>query len=279
MRVLILLAICITSVQAQIAEIYSLQHQKVLTLTEFLAETNSDDLHILGDFHNTLEVQTAQAQLMEELISFHLLHAHFTLHWEFLNYQDQEHINSELIKYGKGTISGAEFLTTIAGKINLEYLPIIQKIHLYNGEIKGINLARSLKQIVVKNGIDALDSKYIPTNHKLGDQSYLERFKLAMGEHKPANIMNYFEAQCLTDSVMSFQINEHLQQTGQFVIAGSFHTDFYNGTVEKLKKLNSRHILTYKFVPLSKVTQEELIKIKSAHELYGQYADYIILTP
>jgi uncharacterized iron-regulated protein len=264
---------------AEIVEIYNTQTATVIEMNTLLSQTPATGYFVLGEFHNTEEIQKAQAHLISLKTKASKEKGNFSVFWEFLNYTDQENTNNYYKEFTKGRITAKEFLTNTAGAQNLSYAPIMEETKLNNGFLKGVNLPRKIKQKIIKDGIQTIDPKYIPRNHYVGGPNYKKRFELAMGGHAPQDVIEkYFLVQCLTDSVMAEQIILSKKTPLNYIIAGSFHTDFYDATVIRLKKLINENIITFKFLSLTDQTLEEINDFKNGDKTFGHYADYLIIT-
>ena len=265
--------------QAKIIEVYDTQLEKSIDFEYLIQKLPAQGFLILGEYHNFDEIQLAQSQVIKEKVAYEMARSNFRVFWEFLNYTDAKKTKDEYTKFRNGTSTAFEFLINTAGEQNIHYAPIIETVKNFNGKITGINLPRVLKQKVISDGIGSIDPKYVPINHYAGGPDYLERFEAIMGGNVPAEkIAAYFEAQCLTDSVMAEQIYQHSNKDLNFVIAGSFHTDFNDATTIRLKNLTHRPVVTFKFVTLNLETQAEIDNYKESQLSYGHYADYIIVT-
>lgn len=234
---------------------------------------------VLGEFHNHNPIQSAQAEIIRKKIEYEMYQGDFAVHWEFLNHTDQSYTAEKFQELIANMIDPEEFIRLTAGEQNLQYASIVKVVKDLHGDLFGINLPRKLKQRVIQGGIRAIDAKYVPAGHYVGGDRYKERFIAAMGNHVPANkIDRYFLAQCLTDSVMADQIAKNSQAKLNFVVAGSFHTDYFDGTVIRLNKLMNSKATTFKFASLSLNSEEEIETYKKYDEHFGYYADYIIIT-
>jgi uncharacterized iron-regulated protein len=276
---IVILAFTSATSHSKITEIYKTSDKSTLSLEELIQEIPSSGQYILGEFHNTKEIQDAQGQLIHEKVLFEKAQNGFSVFWEFLNYTDEEktQINWDLFKTNQ--IDSTQFITNTAGAQNLSYSPIFETTKTLLGDIKGINLPRAIKQKILKEGIQSIDPKYIPQNHYVGGPEYKERFEIAMGGHAPQDVIEkYFLVQCLTDSVMAEKISINDKHSMNFIIAGSFHTDFYDATVIRLRKLVNYDIITFKFVTKNNISAEELDNFKTGDKKYGAFADYIVIT-
>jgi uncharacterized iron-regulated protein len=202
---------------------------------------------------------------------------HFQIFWEFLNYSDQEKIDSSFQSFVDNLSTAEDFVATNAGKQNIGYSPIFEVGKNLGAKVFGLNIPREIKQLVIRDGVEGVDAKWIPPNHYVGGEGYRNRFEAVMKEHVPAEkIARYFLAQCLTDSAMAYQASIQHRELS-YLVAGSFHTDFYDGTVERIRKLLVP-VVTFKLISTSLMSDEEIQKVLIGDPKYGDYADFIILT-
>lgn len=277
MKYLISLLILIQSfiACASIHTIVQTADQSEIKLEKLVKQLPNDGFIVLGEYHNDELIQKAQAKIIESKAA-DITSA--SIHWEFLNHTEQMATSTLYEMLLKGEITAGEFIARTAGANNLTYTPIAEIAKKYQYDFFGINLPRSLKQKVIKDGIDSIDPVYVPSTHYTGGENYRERFTDAMGNHVPADMVEaYFVAQCLTDSVMADQAAKNAQNQLNYIIAGSFHTDFYDGTVVRLKNLSQRSVVTFKFINAGSMNQSEIQNITQGHKKYGAYADYIIV--
>lgn len=264
---------------SKIIEVYNTKTQEVLNVSSLIKELPNNGYFVLGEFHNTKEIQEAQAELIQKKVKYNQAETQFSVFWEFLDHTSQTTIDIQFQKYIDQKISLVEFISSTAGKQNMLYSPIIKVLKTSKGVLRGINLPRSLKQKVMKEGIQSIDPKFIPRNHYVGGKNYEKRFSTAMGGHVPADaVAKYFLAQCLTDSVMAEQITKYKKNELNFIIAGSFHTDFYDATVIRISKIVNTSITTFKFASVNQSTPEEIFNFKNKDNDYGFYADYIVIS-
>lgn len=273
----ILFILCVLSFQAVSAasQYFDTKNGLFITQEELFNSIPKTAIFVLGEYHNDETIQNEQAAFIKSHIKTNDIGS-FGIFWEFLNHLDQRKINFLQLKMRAGMISSKELIQKIFGEQNQSYAPIIDLINKQYGHLFGINIPRKIKQQVIKEGLGSIDQDLIPPHHYTGDENYLARFTMAMGGHVPADMVEkYFLAQCLTDSIMADQIAENHHRTS-YVIAGSFHTDFYNGTVARLRPLTGSEVITFKFVNMSKTDSNEQEKLKNGDEAYGHYADYIV---
>ena len=264
---------------ASIIEVYQPKTGLSFSFQEFINELPSQGHIILGEFHNQTSIQKAQAQIINEKVQRAGAFNDFTVHWEFLNHTEQEKTDEVFYEFIANQITAEEFIATLLGNRNIHYAPIAQVTKDLQGELRGINLPRVYKQQVIQGGIRSISSDLVPSSHYVGGDRYYSRFEKIMQDHVPADkIYAYFVAQCLTDSVMADQVVKHSQKRLNFVIAGSFHTDFRDATVVRLENLLGKSVQTIKFASKSLNTPEEIQIFKSYDSENGFYADYIVIT-
>jgi uncharacterized iron-regulated protein len=278
MKILLLSLLFSHSLHAEITQIFDTKTNSAISSKDFLSKTQNAGFVVLGEFHNTPSIQEAEAQIITDVSNSRSNKTSTAVMWEFLNYTDQTQTSSEFEKFNQGLITSQEFLTNTAGKQNLEYAPVIEATKKTNATLIGLNLPRDLKQKVIAAGIGAIDPSYIPASHYVGGDQYLERFKVAMGEHIPSSkLPNYFLAQCLTDSVMANEAFKN-EKDLNFIVAGSFHTDYFDATVVRLKKLTNLSAVTVKIIDTKTATADEIKDYISGDKAYGAYADFIIFS-
>lgn len=276
--ILALLLFCSLDAQAEIRKIFETKTKSFVSYESFLSRMAGNAIIVLGEFHNNVPIQQAQAQIVQDTVKVARAENQFQLMWEFLNFTEQKQIETEFKSYTEGSIGLQEFINRTAGEQNSSYAPIIEVTSKLRGSLFGLNLPRSLKQKVIKEGIQSIDAALIPAAHYVGGENYLERFIVASGDHMPPEkIPAYFLAQCLTDSVMAHHTLKNHNQLS-FIVAGSFHTDFYDGTVARLKKWSDHKIATLKIVNEAELSEEDLEELYNGHAKYGHAADYIVLT-
>lgn len=263
---------------ASSTKVFDTKKSNYISSQELINTLPAQGIFILGEFHNDTAIQNAQAQLIQKKVLLENAQNDFTVNWEFINHTEEAKTQKLYKELLESNITVQQFISLTAGKQNTVYAPIIEVSKNLQGEFRGVNLPRSLKQKVIKEGIQSIDPKYIPSFHYDGGAEYKERFLEVMGNHVPTNKLDsYFTAQCLTDSVMAEQVHINATKSLSFLIAGSFHTDFYDATVARLKNLTNENIVTFKFVNEDSIDAAEVKQYLQGHKSYGAYADYIVI--
>ncbi len=261
---------------AKIHSVYDVQNKIIIPVTDFYSHLSREQYVVMGEFHNDSAIQSAEGEIIENVSKKVPGTFKVSLMWEFLDFTDQEKIADNFLAFKENQIDSKELITNTAGDQNLEYIFMMEAIKNAGGELFGLNLPRNLKQIVIKNGLESIDKKLVPDSHYLGGKNYYNRFSEAMGGHLPSSKLDaYFLAQSLTDSVMAHHIYLN-QRDLNFIVAGSFHTDFFDGTVEKLKNANAKNIALLKLVNVKNLTIEEKSLYMNGDNIYGAFANYIV---
>lgn len=243
---------------------------------ELMGEVQSSKIVIMGENHTTPEVQNIQAKIIDEAIS--LRKQSFALAWEFLAKTRQPRTEELLAQLKAGGISYEEFIRRAVGSSkNNTYIPVLKKVLDLGGSIYGINLTREEKSPITQGGIKSADPKLVPPGYEIGGDDYFERFSKEMEGHVPAEkIGNYFDAQCLTDDVMAFHTLALRNYQKIFLIAGHFHTDYYDGLVQRLnQRAPNTNKLLVRIVDASEFVESELFNL-FRHPKYGQLTDYVV---
>ncbi|HLE10638.1 MAG: hypothetical protein A2504_12805 [Bdellovibrionales bacterium RIFOXYD12_FULL_39_22] len=235
---------------------------------------------VLGEYHYSDVIQKAQAEVIATVVAQRNAVGNFTVGWEFLDYTNQNIIQNAFSQYKNNELDDNAFLKIIfpdsKPEDNASYLRIMQETKKQDGDFIGLNLPRALKKIVTTSGIEALDPQYIPANFELGGENYYTRFADTMRGHvTEEQLKRYYDAQCLTDSVMAEQIVATTNFDLNFTVVGAFHTDYNDGYVTQLRRLSSLPIVTIKFVDSAELTAEDIEYFKSDDPQYGPVADYV----
>lgn len=264
------------SLYARVQQVYDVNNKTFLSLENFYSLLSEKQYVVMGEFHNDPIIQSAEGEIIEKVAQEKKVPGTFSLMWEFLDFTEQKSIALNFEAFKNDSLSAEDLISNTAGKNNLDYVFMMEAIKKVNGDLIALNLPRSLKQEVIKNGLSAIDQNLVPKSHYLGGANYYSRFSEAMGGHLPSSKLDaYFLAQSLTDSVMANYVIEESRDLN-FIVAGSFHTDFFDGTVEKMKKLGARDVALLKLVNEKNITPEERSLYILGDSIYGNFSDYVI---
>lgn len=249
-----------------------------LSFSELSSLASQSDIVAIGELHNNTEVQLLEAKIIETVVTELKLEGRFSLGWEFLAVTQKSQNDLLYSEFQNGMLSAQEFLLKTVGKTAATYYqPILETLKKHNGGLKGLNLTREEKGPVTKGGLKSADPALIPPGFEMGGPSYFERFAEAMGDHTPPDqLQNYFDAQCLTDDVMAYSLEKEISTSLRFFIAGSFHTDFFDGTLARInKRTPSTRVLSIRIVDASWFQESELMD-QLSHPSYGPVADLVV---
>ncbi len=259
-------------------EVYDFKRSQFYSLDTFASMMSPSGQYILGEFHYNDKIQKAQADFIGSMVKGHEMENNFDVHWEFLNYTDQPLIRDSFQRFQNNEISAIDFLTEFSQGNATSYQPILETIKKLGGHFSGVNAPRNIKKKIIKEGIESIDPSFIPPNMALGSDLYFEKFKEAMGGHiNEDQLMGYYTAQCYTDSVMAYYVNQFSLTQLSFLVVGSFHSDYGLGTVAALKKFPNSEVHSLKFVDKSELTDEELRGFMTQSGKFGAIADFLIL--
>ncbi len=233
---------------------------------------------VLSEKHNTPAVQEAQARVLEA-VTASIGDSGFTLAWEFLDYSARARVASAWSDFVGGRIDGRGFLLRVHGHDrNSSYLPLLESTRIMGGDLLPVNLSREEKAPIVRGGLAAADPALIPPGFAHGGPLYFERFAAAMSGHaSPEQIRNYYDAQCLTDDVMALHLAGDSSGAIAFLVAGSFHGDYFDGTAARLRVRvgAGERVAVVRFVDASDFTEEQILDLLH-HPRYGAVADFAI---
>jgi uncharacterized iron-regulated protein len=251
------------------------QYQSIREVSQFLS---GQAHYLLGEFHYNDKVQNAQAHFISEMVKAHQADGAFDVHWEFLNYKSNDLIKKKFIKFKQDVLSVEQFLDSFNQSRAISYRSILNVTKKYNGQLYGVNASRKVKGQIIKDGLGSLNPEDIPPNMKLGSAHYFERFKQVMAGHvSEEELKAYYLAQCYTDAVMSYYMNNLSNNPLAFLIVGAFHSDYGLGTTKALRDLGKREIVNLKFVDKSLLSSADLSVLLNPSRKLGKVADYLIL--
>lgn len=255
-----------------------------ITHAELIDHLAASDIIVLGEKHYTPSIQTTQGLLIDETMNRFKLGTPFLTAWEFLDFSSQPKISDLYHQFFSDTIDVNALLFGLMGSNNsTTYAPIFEATKKHGGLFLGVNLTREQKAPILKGGLEAVDQQLIPPGFAMGDANYYERFEQAMGggHATPEQIQNYFIAQCLTDDVIAYHLLNDLPEPTaapaekRFLIEGSFHTDYFDGTVERLKvRAPNARIHLVSLVDASDYSESELMNLLNDPK-YGPLGDSV----
>lgn len=237
---------------------------------------------VMGEEHYNELVQMAEGLVVAKVVEAKNAKGAFTAAWEFLDYPVQDLITEAMNEWKLSGDDQAFMMKVFENQSRAQshqvYMPFLKTVKDLGGELLATNAPRDWKKIITTTGLSTLDPSLIPPNMEMGSDGYFERFKLVMQDHVPADkLQNYFEAQCYTDSVMSYQIMSQSSFGLRFMVVGSFHSDYFDGLVENYKKQTNMPVITFKLVDGTELTATEIDELIKPDAQFGALADYILL--
>lgn len=264
------------------AKIYSTKSKQFIRPLDLFLDLPRQGQIVFGEQHYNENFQQAEADIINGVLLSQFREKNFSTCWEFLNYPDQQILNSVFLEFKQGLISlvglFSKLFPKLDPKLNHTYRHLFNLTKNYGGKMLAINAPRKWKSIITKKGLSGLDKKLIPINMELGGAFYKKRFAKAMGAHvSKEKIPYYFQAQSYTDSVMAESIKNSDPKDLKFVIVGAFHSDYNDGLVKQLKKYSSGPTVSIKIVNAKSLSKKEVKNLLKPHPEYGFIADYIYL--
>lgn len=265
--------------------VYDVQSRQFITEAQAREALASVRVLVLAEKHDTESVQVQEARALDwalESQKFGPLEK-WTLGWEFLNRRDQASIDASWTQFKEGALSADQLMDQLQGAgRERTYIPILASGARFGGQLAGVNLSREEKAPVVKDGLSSLDPALIPPGFEMGGPGYRERFEVAMGDGHatPEQIDRYFEAQCLTDDVLAYQL---LQSRVRFraLVVGSFHADYFDGVAARIRaRAPDQPVHVIRFVDASDYVSADLdpdliLADPVHHKRYGPIANWV----
>lgn len=207
----------------------------------------SYDVVIFGEKHDSKDCHRAELDLLKVLsLKYPII---FSLE------MFEKDVQSVLDDYISGKIKEEVFLEKARPWSNYkeDYRPLIEWCKENKIKVIAANVPRYIASMVAKEGLGILDSlsqrdkEYIADTIFYENPEYRERFYNIVGEVHMPNFTekmkeNYYKAQCIKDATMAESIIRVFKKYGGkykiFHINGSFHSDYHEGVVWQLHKMD-----------------------------------------
>ncbi len=233
------------SAQAQDKPAYRLfkANGKKTNYKKMLKKLQEADVVLFGELHNNpiahwLELEVAKSISKTKNIS---------LGFEMLEADNQEAVNL----YLKDSINqkGLDSLARLWPNYKTDYKPLVDFAKTNKLAVIASNVPRRNAKIVVRKGLEALDSlsptekKFIaplPIKYDATLKSYVAMTQMEHMKYMPKNMrINMPKAQAIKDATMAHFILENLHKGEVFIhYNGSYHSDLHEGVVWYLKQQN-----------------------------------------
>ncbi len=272
----------VTSSCATSFQVYRTSDSQIIPTEQAFDEMAKFQVVVVGETHYDEIVQATEGQVLEQLS---LRNPSYQMAWEFLNYSDQDQLQSTFDEFSSDSITSSEWIARWFpnNSANHEvYLPMFEVAKIYSQKVVGTNASRTLKKRLMNGGrgIIHTDSEVWPFSHDLIDapKEYLERFKEIMGGHADRQtIEKYYLAQFYTDAYMASSIHSKLVDGPLMMVVGHFHSDYGHGLPFYLKELGIKDVLNIRIINASGLSEDELSHQLKSHPQYGALGEYILI--
>ena len=264
-------------------------HRKEFTDFEAMAgELAKADVVFFGEQHDDVGTHRMQRALLEAIGR---RRSNVVLAMEMF----ERDVQPVLDQYLAGTITEEQFLAASRPwpKYARDYRPLVEYARARGWKVVAGNVPRRLASAVAKEGMPAVVSLPDSTRRFAAaefrcpvNDDYFERCEKQMGGHAAAGMdartttLRYYEAQCVKDETMAESIaavmNGGPDQPLVVHVNGSFHSDFGDGTAERLKR--RRRDAKVEVVTGVPVTDLDAIKPKPDRKK-GDWLVYTLGTP
>ena len=263
--------------------IYDMQSEAQLTLEDMVEQLVSADVVFFGETHNDSVAHALQDSLYGLMLR---RYGEVSLSLEMFE-TDVQHVVDEylegFIDFEKLRVDGRAW-----GNYETDYHPLVERARGSGQRVVAANAPHRYVRLVGRRGAEALTGlpeqsrTFLPKKpYAFVDTAYQNRFLRLMGEmagHGLGTAMSpLFAAQQLWDATMAQSIYtayraSRRRRTKVLHINGSFHSDYRQGTVSQLQRLNRRLDL----VTISAVRMERLDEVDWSQHV--GLADFVILT-
>jgi len=191
--------------------------------------------------------------------------------------------------YLAGRIDEAAFLKASRPWPNyaVDYRPLVEFAKAKGWKVIAANVPRPVASAVSRSGLAAIAA--LPTTERpwaaadfwCPQDDYFTRFGASMGGHGPTTpegMLKFYEAQCVKDETMAESIVQaRAAANGALVIHmnGSFHSDFRDGTAERVTRRGVKNVLVISAMP---VPDLDAVKPREARRR-GEWLIYTLRVP
>ncbi|MGB0293555.1 MAG: ChaN family lipoprotein [Flavobacteriaceae bacterium] len=241
---------------------------KAKKMLKFLLKS---DVVFFGELHNNSIAHWLQLKLLQEIDE----QTDVNIGAEMFESDNQEALNA----YLSGEINQAQLdsMARLWPNYSTDYKPLVDYAKLNNLPFIATNIPRKYASKVYKEGgFDALNSldtsekKWIAPSPIAFDLelSQYKNMLTMMGDHGSVDLV---KAQAIKDATMAHFINLNLKENQMFYhINGSYHSDFHQGILWYLKRLNPN-------LTIKTITTVEQDQLKSMHKDHLNKADFIVV--
>lgn len=221
---------------------------KPITYAQLLVKCKDSDVIFFGELHDDSLAHAAELELLHDLAQFP---QPLALGLEMLETEDQTVLNEYLNAQATG--AQLEASANLWENWQSDYLPLVDFARSRRIPVLATNVPRRYASLVAKRGLPALDSLSdqaqawmapLPLTVPYRQPSYLRMREMMGGGHGAADsagAQRMVAAQALKDATMAYIIIRGWPAAGRLLhINGSYHSDYNEGIVTYLKKLDPR---------------------------------------
>jgi uncharacterized iron-regulated protein len=235
------------------------------TMVADLART---DVVLIGEQHDDANTHRLELAVLEALARRRVAVA---LSLEMFERDVQTAVDT----YVAGSSVEADFLKNARPwpRYATDYRPLVEFAKSRRWPVMAANVPRRIASDVARSGqsaVDALsadDRQLTASDLQCPHDAYFDRFAGQMGEHPPGapgatndgSLDRYYLAQCLKDETMAESIaaafvREEARRGVVVHITGAFHSDFGDGTGERVRRrLQDRRVTILSIVPVGDI--------------------------
>lgn len=237
--------------------IYDVREREYSDLEALAAVAARSEVVFFGEQHNDGNAHRLQRALLESVAR---RRADVVLSLEMF----ERDVQPVLDAYLAGRIDEATFLAAARPWPNYQadYRPLVEFAKAKGWRVLAANVPRPIANAVSKTGLSAV--RALPDSARgwaardfwCPKDDYFERFGASMGGHGPTTpegMQMFYEAQCVKDETMAESIVA--ARTGPAAplvihMNGSFHSDFRDGTAERVTRRSVKDVLVISAMPV-----------------------------
>jgi uncharacterized iron-regulated protein len=232
-----------------------------------IADVAKADVVFVGEQHDDPNTHRLEAAILDGLRRRGVI---VTLSLEMFERDTQAGVDS----YLSGGITEAEFLAGSRPwpRYATDYRPLVELAKSQGWPVIAANVPRLFASSVAKTGLTALDRltpterSWVAANIQCPKDAYFDRFAATMSGHdgpgaakaspdeQRATTERYYLSQCVKDETMAEAIAVGFDQHNQKLIVhvdGAFHSDFAQGTAERVRRrLSGRRVAVVSVLPV-----------------------------
>ena len=244
---------------------------KKVKAKKMLKSLLKSDVGFYGELHNNSIAHWLELKLLQELDQ----QTDVSIGAEMFESDNQKALNAYLSD--KINQSQLDSMARLWPNYNTDYKPLVDYAKLNNLPFIATNIPRKYASKVYREGgfealnnLDTLEKNWIAPSPIAFDieLSQYKNMLTMMGDHGSVDMV---KAQAIKDATMAHFIHLNLKENQLFYhLNGSYHSDFHQGILWYLKRLNPNLII-------KTITTVEQDQLKSMHKDHLNKADFIIV--